>query len=147
MMIFIRKLPRGTSKRELQNFIADGLKPKFGLPFGVQGELHKCDILVIIDKDTGSVERHGLAMVLPEKAAEKLIHKLNRTRIRGRLVEVREYVHRSTRTDRRGEESGDRKQGQEQRGPDRRRPHLEIENELNPGIVGLKGFNRIYRGN
>jgi hypothetical protein len=134
----------GTTAREVMAFLRSGAKPKLGLPFGDPPTVEKCRVVKIVDDDTGDVEYIALARITPDKAALRAIKRLSLTKLRGRIVEVRQYQYRSKRNERRRrafpvEEQHDR------RDQERRRPNLRFEKETGPAkIEGMKDFTRTY---
>ena len=147
MIVFVRRIPADLTRRELEALVAEIITPRFAwLPFGVKGEIVKCEIIRIREKDTGAMERHGLVTIRPDEAALKVIKRLNHTRINGKLVEVREYKVRAYQRDRRRTEEGPQteEQQEDRRQRDRRRRNLEIQTEKGPRVEGLVDFHRTH---
>ncbi len=146
MIVFVRRIPADLTRRELEALVAEVITPRFAwLPFGVKGEVVKCEIIRIREKETGAMERHGLVTIRPDEAALKVIKRLNHTRINGKLVEVREYKVRAYQRDRRRTEEGQQSEGQDDRRQrDRRRRNLEVQTEKGPSVEGLRDFHRTY---
>ena len=132
MQIFIRKIPRGVTRKELRAFVESALEWRFPLPFRTRGEVRRCRVIVIHDPKTGEMDRHCIVSVHPEKAAQQVIKRLNRTRLHGRRVELHQYFTRKHGTPR---DTGER-----------RRQQLEVEDERLPHVEGLAEFQRTYGG-
>ncbi len=132
MQIFIRKLPRGVNRKNLRAFVESALEWRFPLPFRTRGEVRDCRIIVIHDHSTGEMDRHGIVSVHPEKAAEQVIKRLNRSRLQGRRVQLHQYFSR--------------KHGSPRDTDERRRQQLEVKEELIPHVQGLDEFRRTYGG-
>ena len=144
MRIIVTKLGAGTGAQEVMRFLLSGAKPRFGLGFGESPAIEKCSVVKIVDDDTGDVEYVALARITPEKAALRAIKRLHGTKLRGRVVRVRQYHYRSRRNERRrrfypaGSE-------QERREQERRRPNLRFEKETGAAKVeGMRDFSRTY---
>ncbi len=129
MNIFIRRLPESTTYRELVNFVMGGLKPQpHKLQFRSSGQITRCEICRIHDKDSGLTEFHGMVRVEPSSAALRVINRLNGSSLKSKNMEVRKFFHRSDHRDRRRNESGPPPAKiLEQRKRDRRRRHLNFE--------------------
>jgi len=111
-----------------------------------QPSIEKCEVIQVTDLDNGSVEHIAVLNVSPEKAALKAIAKLNRTLLRGRLVEVRQYRYRSRKNDRRTRRYPVAEQ-HERRATDQRRQHLEmVEVEAPAKTIAMESFRRTYGG-
>jgi hypothetical protein len=101
MKIFIRQVPAGLSEWELRGFITRAFGYRRFLPFMLTPKMTSCGIMRIKDQDVGVIEYHGVVVVVPDDAARDCVRKLNRTRLRGKLVEVREFHDRSFHNERR----------------------------------------------
>jgi len=146
MMLFIRRIPTDLSRRELEKIVREALKPKVWWPFGPPGTLTRCEVLAIFDKDTGDRERHGLVSIVPQRAAWRVIKRLNRSKMKGKMVEVRPYVKRMYQRDRRIRGYDDRAIEHEARTDDRRRPNLVEATEQSPQVEALRGYQREHGG-
>ncbi len=144
MLLFIRGLPRGTSRSELIRVVQAAVRVRFPLPFRCKRRVARCEILQIVDKSDGRMERHGLVDVVPERAARLALKRLNHSRIRGKLVEVHLYRKRSYQRDRRIRRFQDYALEGERRVKDRRRSNVVIAREEAPRVVGLTGFDRLH---
>jgi RNA recognition motif-containing protein len=132
MQVFIRKLPRGVTRKDLRAFVESGLEWRGPLPFRTRGEVRDCRIIVIHDHKTGEMDRHGIVSIHPEKAAEQVIKRLNHSRLHGRRVHLHQYFSR--------------KRGSPWETDERRRQDLEVKDEVLPYVQGLEGFRRTYGG-
>jgi len=144
MMLFIRRIPADLSRRELEALVREALKPKLWWPFGPRGAMTRCEVLAIYDKDRGERERHGLVSIVPQRAAQLVLKRLDRSKMKGKVVEVRPYVKRMYQRDRRIRGYDGRSMEDEARRDDRRRPNLVEAIESSPKVEGLHGFNREY---
>lgn len=142
--LFIKNIPANTRDQELVAFVRNATKPRFTLPFPVSTSL-KCEILAILDKDLGSVECHGLAHIQPEKSAFRAIKRLNKTRLKGKVVFVREFHHRSWHNDRRSSARRRVPHNPERRTNDRRRQNLAVLDNITRRFITFENFNhRIF---
>ena len=144
MKLILTKLGPRTGVRDVTAFVRNGLKRRFPIP-GLQApKIEKCRIIKILDDDTGGEEYIATINVTPEKAALKAIQRLNRTQLRGRIVEVRQFRYRSSRNDpRRGRYPVAAEH--DRRDADRRRPHLRFERVQAPARVeAMDNFRRTY---
>ena len=132
MQVFVGKLPRSVTRKNLRAFVESALEWRFPLPFRTRGEVRDGRIIVIHDHSTGEVERHGIVSIHPEKAAEQVIKRLNRTRFHGRRVRLHQYFSR--------------KHGSPRDTGERRRQNLDVKEELIPQVQGLDEFRRTYGG-
>ena len=124
MWIFIRQIPKGTTRKELGKFVSKGLRPSwifFPLPSHVK--VKRCEILQISNPETKTTEYHGVVQIDPSSAALLVIERLDGRELQGKLVEVRKYFRRSSYRDRRRILS-EQKLQQENRRQDRRRERL-----------------------
>ena len=102
MWVFLCQIPKGTTREELGRFASKGLKPPWMFfPFPSIVKVKRCEILQIFDPETKTTEYHGLVQTDPSKAALQVIERLNGRELQGKLIEVREYFHRSSHRDRR----------------------------------------------
>jgi len=111
---------------------------------GEAGKIENCQIIKICDDDNGEEEYIAVVNVTPERAALRLIQRTNLTRLKGRLVQVRQYRYRSSRNDRRSRRYpvGD---DYERRDLERRRPNLRFEKHTGPARVeALDNYRRTY---
>ena len=144
MFLFVRGLPRGISRNELLRIVQAAIRAKIPLPFRHERKVASCEILQILDRSTGRVERHGLVDVIPQKAAFLALRRLDHSRILGKLIEVHPYRKRNYQRDRRIRGFQDYALEGERRLRDRRRPDIVIVREEAPRVVGLAGYDRLH---
>ena len=124
MWIFLRQIPKGTTREKLGRFVSKGLKPSWMLfQLFPQAKVKRCEVLQVFNHDTNSFEYHGLVMIEPSKAALPVIGRLNGRELQGKSIEVRKYFRRSSYRDRRRTFS-EREDGSDFRRQDRRRGQL-----------------------
>lgn len=98
MHIFLARIPPGTTKQDIIDFIGPTLK---GGLFSTSGTLVNIKIEMIRDKRTNETEYHAIVIIEPQKTALKIIQKLNRTKLKGKPINVRQYHIRNRKNDRR----------------------------------------------
>ncbi|WP_260291267.1 hypothetical protein [Sedimenticola hydrogenitrophicus] len=133
MWVIIQGIPPSTSQSELRQFLNRRLKRKgwLGLAIRRRNRLKSFSILRMTDRQTGSVECHGLAELETAGRDEETLRNLNGHQLHGRTVAVRKYYHRSASAHR----EALKKERESQFGrPERRRPGLYIE-MLGPGPI------------
>jgi len=124
MWFFIRRIPNGTTRKELGKFIGKGLRPSWMfIPLLSSAKLKRCEILQIFHPDSKTTEYHGLVQIEPSGAALPVIKRLDGRELQGKLIEVRKYFRRSSYRDRRRLFT-EHKEQQERRRQDRRREGL-----------------------
>jgi hypothetical protein len=144
MKIIVTKLTAGAGVRDVMTFFKAGLKRRFPLPLRAEPKVENCQIIRIVDDDGGPEEFIAVLNVSPEKEALRAIQRLNRTQLKGRLVEVRQYRYRSSRNDRRSRRYPVANE-HERRADDRRRPNLKFERQTGPArIEAMDNFRRTY---
>ncbi|WP_428624364.1 hypothetical protein [Sedimenticola sp.] len=95
MKIFIPHVPAAAKRQELLSLVQDAVQPKWFLPFSKGGTVAKCNLIRILDMDTGNVEYHGLVEVYPEQTAEKAIRSLAGKQLNGYRLSARKWVDRT----------------------------------------------------
>jgi hypothetical protein len=88
MLIFLARIQPNTTKQDIVNFISPGLK---GCLFGPKGILKNIEIMVLRDSRTNTTEYHAIVLVEPDKAALRVIHRLNRKKLKDKPINVRKY--------------------------------------------------------
>jgi len=144
MLLFVRGLPKGISRNELMRVVQAAIRAKIPLPFRHKRRVTRCEILHILDRSSGRMERHGLVEVIPDKAGLLALRRLNHSRIHGKMVEVHPYRRRSYQRDRRIRRFQDYALDGERRVKDRRRPNLLIARDEMPRVIGLTGYDRLF---
>ena len=94
VMLFLRRLPNGVTKKELKDLVRRSVKEIGGRSFAAKKSVGICTIMCISDIERGTREFHGLVQVRPAAAAMLAIEALNRKMLKGRLVEVHRYRYR-----------------------------------------------------
>jgi hypothetical protein len=123
VMLFLRKVPEGVTRKELKGFIQTTVKEFDNRTFCLKTAVCNCSILCITDTEDGSREYHGLVEVQPAKAGMCAIEALNGKMLKGQPMEVRRYRHRSPLRDHRDSLIG-YALGKD---PERRRQNLKID--------------------
>jgi hypothetical protein len=118
MIIFIRKIPKGTLPSELHDFVMPALN---GGLFTESGLILKVEILAIKSKETAVYEFHGLVYVDSDAAAKRAINRLRGSSINGTPVTFHQYEHRNWHNDRRENQVAQPAEILEKRVKDRRR--------------------------
>ena len=95
MKIFIPHIPSGLKRQELLTIIQGVVKPAWFAPFTKGGTVAKCNLIRILDMDTGRVEFHGVVDVYPQKAAEKVVKSLEGKVYNGHKLTARMWVDRT----------------------------------------------------
>lgn len=118
MILFIRRIPKGTLPSELREWVMPALQ---GSLFAKSALVEKVEILAIQDQEKGSIEFHGLIHIDSEQAGLRAIKRLRGQRIKGMPVQVREYQQRDWHRDRRLQQTTVSDNIVQQRRGDRRR--------------------------
>lgn len=95
MKIFIPYVPSGIQRNELLAIAKSAVKPAWFIPFKKSGTVAKCNVIRILDVDTGGVEYHGIIDVFPETIAPKVIKRLNGKEYNGQKISARTWVDRT----------------------------------------------------
>ncbi|TVO69007.1 hypothetical protein [Sedimenticola selenatireducens] len=95
MKIFIPYVPNGIQRQDLLALVQKAIKPSWFFPFGSGATVAKCNLIRILDVDTGGIEYHGLIDVYPEKAATKVIRHLDGKELNGQKISARNWVDRT----------------------------------------------------
>jgi len=144
MKMILTRLAPGTGVRDVVAFLQNGVKWRFPLPMREAPKVAGCQIIKIVDGDSGYEDHIALVQVTPGKAALRAIQRLNRTPLKGRIVEVREYRSRSSRNERRSRPYPVASE-HERRAEERRRPNLKFEKHMGPmRFEAVEGFRRTH---
>ena len=147
MWVFVRGIGKGTTRKQLREFVLKGFKPGWMVfSRAERNQIKRCEILRITDNATKRNEYHGLVKIEPTKSAMLVIRRLHNAQLNGVSVEVRKYHQRSTYRDRRDHFSDQqRENGTERRRQDRRRSDI-VSRVLwiGPLIEGVEGFQRMH---
>lgn len=142
MWIFISRLPRETKRKDVLHFVNQALKPGWLLlPLTTRAHISRCELMQIVDRDTGDRELHGLAEIEPCRMVPGVIERLNSTLFQDTPLLAHQYCHRSPNKDRRIKND---KTAKEKRNQDRRRLHLSIEILQRPRSRSAPGHQRIH---
>lgn len=98
MIIFLRKIPPSTQLYELAQFVEPTLK---GSIFQKTGIISCVKIFALHDQRNNTLEFHGLVTVEPDSVCKRLLRQLKTKRFKGKLIMVRQYVHRTWYNDQR----------------------------------------------
>jgi len=144
MDIFIRRLPEAVTRLDLIHFISDAVKPHWSIFGGTSSKADQfdCEIIRITDFDNQTIEYHGVAHFAQPHEALSVISRLNGSMLKGKMMEVRKFFHRSPLRDRRTQTAPSPlpKHLTEQRRGDRRRSQLLIE-EIHAGATRTQGYH------
>ncbi|MGR9071617.1 MAG: RNA recognition motif domain-containing protein [Gammaproteobacteria bacterium] len=152
MIVFFRQIPSTTRIHEITDFIESALNKGAAALFGKKGYIKQVKIVALKDNDLKTVEYHGLATIIPDEAARRVIDRLNRKPFKGKRIAVREYIARSWQNDRRSENreipenianrrEHDRRSGSRRQG-ERRRKNLEVAQDITNQFKGYKNASR-----
>lgn len=134
VLLFLRGLPHDLTCRELKSFVQAAVRDPNPRAFTVTAAVCDCSILRLTDRTTGISELHGLVEVQPAKAAIRAIEELNGRELKGVVIEVRRYHHRSLLRERRQDQApfangngGEGSETTDNRQQERRRRNLKID--------------------
>lgn len=122
MLIFLARIQPNTSKRDIVDFISPVLK---GGLFAPKGVLKNIEIMVLRDSRTNVIENHAIVQVEPDKAALRVVNKLNRKKLNGKPINVRQYHIQNRENDPRLKNRYPAPKFKEKRLSERRRDSLE----------------------
>ena len=139
MIIFLGRIPANTRKHEVTDFIEPALKGGF---FQKSGRIEHIKILVLKDKNTNTLEYHGLVTIDPDDAAKRVIKKLNRKVFKGKHIAVREYQLRAWHNDPRINMREYNEELMNKRKGDRRRSRIEEDEDISDKFSSNEVFHR-----
>ena len=139
MIVFFRRIPADTRKRDVVEFIGPALK---GGVLQKSGRIEDIKILVFKDTQTKILEYHCLVTIDSDTVANRVIKKLNRKAFKGKYIAVREYFHRSWHNDSRVNMQEWNEELANKRQTDRRRPRLEVVTDISNKFSSSKSFHR-----
>jgi hypothetical protein len=125
MWIFIKGIPATTTPKALGQFLNKRLNRNWMAQAFFEPEIRQCAILRITDRDTNSVEYHGLAEIESPKPDNSTIEQLSGQTLLGKKISIRKYYHRTTCDN--PWHQGTIDVVREIKRGDRRRPNLKIE--------------------
>lgn len=124
MVIILSKIPAGTKKEDIADYVRPVVRGVFYLK---KGHIRAINVLVMKDKQLDGSEYYGLLRIEPDEVAKRVIKKLNRKPFKGKQIAVREYTYkRIWQNDRRHNDAVCMLDGKDRRRFDRRRNQLEI---------------------
>jgi len=94
-LLFLPSLPESATRKDVKQFVRDGLAESGYHGLALFGAVTRCSILCVTDPVSGKSECHGLVQIRPAKAAMQAIEALNGKELLGSKVEVRRYHQRS----------------------------------------------------
>lgn len=139
MIILIPDLSENITPERLYELVASCMKSVWILPiFRRKGQVEKCEILRIKDRDSNQVEYQGLVYVSDEMTGNSLIKQLNGCQLAGICLNCRVYHIRSPRKERRVNLSDSNDIAIiNRRKTDRRRSNLLIERVISPPVPSV----------
>ena len=119
-VLIIPRIPPEATVADIREFIAPALISIW--PWVKNGKIEQYKIVIYHDKNTSLLEYHAMVFTKTPVLCTKIIKKLNRKKLLGKHVAVREYQTRNWRNDRRasvglkqdierGNRKGDRRRG------------------------------------
>ncbi|TAK64181.1 RNA-binding protein [Methylobacter sp.] len=126
MIILLKNILSNTTEKDIEDFIQPAIK---GSLLSKRGQIEHISILRQKDSSMEDFECHGLVTITPDSVAIKAINKLNKKRIKGKSVVVREYQTRRWHNDPRISREQLVEASKNKRKGDRRRRNLEIKKE------------------
>jgi hypothetical protein len=96
MLIFLARIRPDTTKQDIVNFVSPVLK---GGLFAPNGVLKNVEIMVLRDNRTNATEYYAIVQVEPDKVSLRVIHQLNRKKLNGKPINVRQYYIRNREND------------------------------------------------
>ena len=123
MIIILMNVPVSTGNKDIEDFIRPAIK---GGLLRKRGHIEKISILGLKDTQTNEIQYHGLVTITPDSVAKQALKKLNKKRISGRHIHVREYQIRHWHNDPRITRIDQIKKSTNRRRGDRRLRHVEV---------------------
>lgn len=133
MRIILKNIPAKTQKRVIKKFLEPTVK---GSWLNESGVIKNIIVLPLKNTRTRFVHHHALVDVFPDSVAERVINKLNRKPMAGKLVGVAEYVIRDPDHDTRYQKCDHHDDLEDRRFIDRRGEY-EVEEPLSTSRVVL----------
>lgn len=137
MHVFFKRIPKGTRKSDIQNFIAAIVK---GGLFSKRGVVKSITMIERRNPVIGVTDHHCIVVIEPDSVAERVIKKLNRKKFKDKPIEIRQYYTRNPANDPRNknrmlDEVPDSRRQRE------RRQKVDAE-KTEASFVGVKDFHR-----
>jgi hypothetical protein len=96
MIIILKRIPKHTRKADIIQHLAPVLKGGLLKP---SGSIESVNILGLRNSHTNNIEIHALVSIDSDKAAARVIKKLNRKELKGKNIGIAEYQNRSWQND------------------------------------------------
>jgi len=143
MIFFVRNVPQDLTRRELVEGVQAALRPRLWRLFPVYPKVLRAEFLQVRGPQDGGNERHGLVWVGSKGNPSDLATRLERFRVRGRILTAHPYLKRAPYKDRRRLGYDGRDLEQERRRGDRRRYGFHLEIEEAPFVDGVSVGHRL----
>jgi hypothetical protein len=96
MILILKNIAAKINKKQIKEFLEPTVK---GSLFHKTGQIQSIRVLLLKNVKTHITHSHGLVEIIPDTVAERVIKKLNRKIMQGKLVRIAEYRTRSPRND------------------------------------------------
>ena len=96
VVLFLSAVPPGATRKELKQFVRQGLVEAGYRGFGLLLAISRCSIFRLTDPVTGKSECHALVQIKPASVALKAIPALNGKKLKGAKMAVRRYYQRGS---------------------------------------------------
>ncbi|MET0100088.1 MAG: hypothetical protein ABW078_00005 [Sedimenticola sp.] len=146
MKIFISRVPKQTSRKELRTFVEDGLNSGLRkLPMFTCAAVSRCEIVHMVDDLTGVAEYHGLVEIDSSKPVGYVLERLIGKKLHGKPMSLHEYRKRTAVRDRRTVDIDTSVlKNSERRESDRRRSHLRASTGSSIQTQAMYGFHQVH---
>lgn len=106
MEVLFCNLPKRMSTAEIRRLVSSAILPKNLLDtvksvLFMGQSIKRLEFKIVTEHKSGEVCRYGIAIIEPDKSAERIIERLCDDKIRGHRITVREFKNRSYSNDRR----------------------------------------------
>ena len=139
MIILFRNVPAQTKDHHLAEFIEPALKAAW---FRKRIVIEELKVIHLHDQHSKTSEFHGLVTIQLEAAGRRVITRLNKKRLLGKPIIVREYHRRLWHNDPRVKHNPQNLEIPCRRNADRRRKKLEMVKDVSTKFSGDKSFHR-----
>lgn len=96
MLVFLRRIPAKTSKKEILEFITAAVKGGF---LSKRGSVTNISFIERQNPQYNIMDHHAVVTIEPDSVAERVIEKMNRKSFKGKFIEVRRYYNRDPAND------------------------------------------------
>jgi len=131
MQVIIPRVPKATTKGDVQDLVETILSKRRQFPFTKAPEVERCRVMSI-EAANGEKDLHGIVSIQPEKAARWLIHHFKSQSLYKKTVHAREYVVRQA------------DNGVYDSSTDRRRKDLHVSTVSEP-VMSVQGLTQFAR--